>query len=105
MSSRKRTRRHFSADEQVATLKRHLVGKVAVSGLCDELDLQPRVFYRWQQEFFDRGAAAFASDDHRECTRLTRRIDQLEGKLSRRNEVLSELMGEHLPPRKSAGEL
>ena len=55
MSSEKRRRRHFSADEKVAILKRHLVDKVAVSDLCDELDLQPRVFYRWQQEFFERG--------------------------------------------------
>ena len=105
MSSKKRTRRHFSADEKVATLKRHLVDKVPVSDLCDELDLQPRVFYRWQQEFFERGAAAFASDDHRESTRLTRRVDQLEGKLQLKNEVLAELMEEHLLLKKSAGEL
>ena len=40
-----RSRRHFSADEKVAVLKRHLLDKVAVSELCDELELQPRVFY------------------------------------------------------------
>ena len=27
--------------------------------LCDELGLQPTVFYRWQKEFFENGAAAF----------------------------------------------
>ncbi len=26
---------------------------------CDELGLQPTVFYRWQKEFFENGAAAF----------------------------------------------
>ncbi len=105
MSTKKRTRRNFSADEKVATLKRHLVDKIAVSDLCDELDLQPRVFYRWQQEFFERGAAAFASDGKRESTQLARRVEQLESKLSLKNEVLSELMEEHLLLKKSAGEL
>jgi len=27
--------------------------------LCDELRLQPTVFYRWQKEFFENGASAF----------------------------------------------
>ncbi|MEO8592643.1 MAG: helix-turn-helix domain-containing protein [Candidatus Solibacter sp.] len=29
-----------------------------VSKLCDELGLPPTVFYRWQKEFFENGAAA-----------------------------------------------
>ena len=27
-----------------------------ISKLCDELGLQPTVFYRWQKEFFENGA-------------------------------------------------
>jgi hypothetical protein len=34
--------------------------KVPVSDLCDELGLQPTVFYRWQKEFFENGAASFS---------------------------------------------
>jgi len=34
----------------VAILRRHLLDKVAVSDLCEELGLQPTVFYRWQKE-------------------------------------------------------
>ncbi len=29
---------------------------VPISDLCDELALQPTVFYRWQKEFFENGA-------------------------------------------------
>jgi len=29
---------------------------VPISDLCDELGLQPTVFYRWQKEFFENGA-------------------------------------------------
>jgi len=32
---------------------------VPISDLCDERGLQPTVFYRWQEEFFENGAAAF----------------------------------------------
>jgi len=30
-----------------------------ISKLCDEVGLQPTVFYRLQKEFFENGAAAF----------------------------------------------
>jgi hypothetical protein len=40
-------------------LKRHLVDKELISSLCAELALQPTVFYGWQKEFFENGAAAF----------------------------------------------
>jgi transposase-like protein len=43
-------RKHFTPEEKVAILRRHLVDKVPVSGLCEELGLRPTVFYRWQKE-------------------------------------------------------
>ncbi len=52
-------RKHFTPEEKVAILKRHLVDKVPVAEQCEELGLRPTVFYRWQKEFFDNGAAAF----------------------------------------------
>ena len=55
----KKARKHYTAEEKVASLRRHLVAKEPVSKLCDELALQPTVFYRWQKEFFENGAAAF----------------------------------------------
>jgi len=41
-------RRHFSGADKVAILKRHLINKVPVSDLCDELGLQVNQFYQWQ---------------------------------------------------------
>ena len=52
-------RRHFAGTEKVAILKRHLIDKVPVSNLCDELDLYPNQFYAWLKEFFENGHAAF----------------------------------------------
>jgi transposase len=55
----KKQRKHYTPDEKVAILRRHLLDKEPISTLCDELGLQPTVFYRWQKEFFENGAAAF----------------------------------------------
>ena len=53
------TRRHFSPEEKVAVLRRHLLEKVPVSDLCDQLSIAPTLFYRWQKEFFENGHLAF----------------------------------------------
>jgi transposase-like protein len=55
----KKQRKHYTPEEKVAILRRHLVEGVPISDLCDELGLQPTVFYRWQKESFENGAAAF----------------------------------------------
>ena len=54
----KRERKQYTAEEKVAILRRHFLERVPVSDLCEELNLQPTVFYRWQKEFFENGAAA-----------------------------------------------
>jgi transposase len=52
----KKQRKHYTPEEKVAILRRHLVEGVPISDLCDELGLQPTMFYRWQKEFFENGA-------------------------------------------------
>jgi transposase len=42
----RKERKHFTPEEKVAILRRHLVDKVPVSELCEELGLRPTVFYR-----------------------------------------------------------
>src|SRR5512141_948748 len=49
----KKQRKHYTPEEKVAILRRHLLDKEPISKLCDELGLQPTVFYRWQKEFFE----------------------------------------------------
>ena len=90
-------------EENVRILKRHLVDKVPVSNLCDELGLQPSVFYRWQTEFFERGAQAFAQPIDSHQRKQEQRIKELEEKLQRKHEVLSELIEEHVQPKKILG--
>lgn len=100
---RKRTK--YTAEEKVLILRRHFIDGVAVSDLCDEMGLQPTVFYRWQKQFFENGASAFERVNGRKQNGLERRNAELEEKLRRKNEVLSELMEEHVQLKKSLGEL
>jgi transposase len=101
----RKERKHFTPEEKVATLRRHLVDKEPVSELCEELGLRPTVFYRWQKELFENGAAAFQSQERprREVEEKQKRIEFLEKKVQTKDEVLAELMAEHIALKKSLG--
>ena len=100
-------RRHSADPEKVAILKRHLIDKVPISDLCDELHLYPNQIYDWLKKFFENGHLAFANDRKSKADEdvKERRIEQLEAKLTRKNEVLSELMEEHTLLKKERGEI
>lgn len=101
----RKKRHNYTAQEKVNILKRHLIDKVPVSDLCDQYRLQPTVFYGWQKQFFENGASALEKENNGKKRVIERRIKQLEEKLSRKNEVLSELMEEHVKLKKELGEL
>jgi transposase len=101
----KKTRKHYSGEEKVAILRRHLLEQEPVSKLCDELGLQPTVFYRWQKEFFENGASAFQTKARADHQAERERIEFLEKKIQRKDEVLAELMAEHIALKKELGEL
>jgi transposase-like protein len=48
-------RRRFSEKKKVEILRRHLLEGEALSDVCDEYDLSPSQFYRWQKKFFEYG--------------------------------------------------
>ena len=101
------TRRHVPVAERVAAVKRHLLEGTPVSTLCDELGIKPSVFYSWQRLLFENAHLAFdngrkvkAVEDNKD-----KKIEHLEAKLRRKNEVLAELMEEHTQLKKNLGEL
>ena len=102
-----RQRRHFADHDKVAILKRHLIDKVPVSDLCDELQLYPNQFYDWLKKFFENGHLAFANGRKAKAVEDAQqtKIQQLEAKLTRKNEVMAELMEAHTQLKKDLGEL
>jgi transposase-like protein len=101
----RKERKHYTAEEKVAILRRHLLDKMLVSDLCEELGLPPTVFYRWQKEFFENGAAAFQGKSRPDQQAEQQRIEFLEKKIQTKDEVLAELMAEHIAQKKGLGEL
>jgi transposase len=99
-------RRHFAGTEKVAILKQHLVDKIPVSDLCDQHDIYPNQFYGWLKDFFENGHVAF--DNGRKAKAVEdakdKKIQQLEAKLVRKNEVMAELMEAHTELKKNLGE-
>src|SRR5450755_3939321 len=101
----KKQRKHYTPEKKVAILRRHLLDKEPISKLCDELGLQPTVFYRWQKEFLENGESAFEQKRPTNHSAEQERIAYLEKKIQTKDEVLAELMAEHVALKKEIGEL
>ena len=100
-----RKRKQYRGEEKLAILRKHLLEGVAVSDICDEHDLQPTVFYRWQKQLFEEGAVVFRRPNDTEAKKLQRQVIQLEEKLVKKNEVLGELLEEYVALKKDLGAL
>jgi len=103
-----RSRKHRPAQQKASALKKHLVEKVPVSDVCEEIGLQPSVFYTWQKQLFDNADKAFegtrGGGNARE-RELEAKIAALEAKLARKDAVIAEISEEHVKLKKELGEL
>lgn len=99
----RKKRKNYTPEEKIKILKIHLVNERPVSEICDQYDLQPTVFYRWQKQLFEKGASAFENNHDRTEKRLKQKIENLEEKINKKNEVLGELMEAHIELKKSLG--
>ena len=97
-------KRHFTAQQKVQILREHLIDKVPVSQLCQKHQIQPTLLYAWQKTFFENGTAAFERQWSRFRVSVEqKKLEQLEAKLQRKDEVLAELMTEHIMLKKVLG--
>jgi len=97
----RKKRYNYNPDEKVLILKRPLIGREAISDLCDEYQLKPQIFYGWQKQFFEKGSLALIRESQTGKQQAeAKRIVELEEKLRRKHEVLSELLEEHIQLKK-----
>lgn len=101
----KKERRHWSAAEKVKLLRQHLIERTPVSKICEEARLAPSLFHKWQEQLFQNGTLALEGKRGPECTQDQDRIVKLELKMRQKDEVLAELMAEHLTLKKELGQL
>ena len=93
----KNGRRKFTGEEKMALLRLHLIEKMPVSDVCDQAGINPTLFYRWQKELFEHGAAVFGRrGDDGQHRRLEDKVAALEKKLANKDEVIGEIMESHV---------
>lgn len=103
----KRSRRQHRPEEKLAILKEHLVDHKPVSEVCERHGVQPSLFYYWQRQLFENGAAAFAPTSRVASSRdqqQAARIERLEAKLARKDAVIAEISEDLVQLKKDLGE-
>lgn len=95
-------RRHWSAEEKTKLLRRHLIEKLPIAKICEEAKLAPSLFHKWQEQLFMNAPVALADRRAPDRSQDQQRIEKLEQKIQQKNEVLAELMGEHVALKKSS---
>ena len=90
-------------------MRRHLLEQVPVSDLCDELGIHATQYYAWQKQLFENASVVFErkvnkANARRQQDAQQRKIAALEEKLQKKNEVVAELLEEHVQLKKELGD-
>jgi transposase len=101
----KKERRNWSAEDKTRLLRRHLIERVPISKICEDENLAPSLYHRWQEQLFSNAAAALEGKRGPEKAKDQLRIEKLEQRMRQKDEVLAELMMEHVALKKELGEL
>jgi transposase len=100
------TRRNFTPDQKALIVRRHLSGTEPISNLADELAIQPSQIHYWVKQVLDQAERAFQYGPGRPPRTeqvKDRKIERLQAKLIQKNEVIAELVEEHVKLKKSLG--
>jgi transposase len=101
------SRRHFSVSQKAQIVRRHISDKEPVSKLADEFGLQPSQIHTWVKQVLDQAERALERSAGRppRMERLQAKlVERLQTKLVQKNEVIAELMQEHVQLKKELGE-
>ena len=102
-------RKILTPEQKISIIREHMIEKVAVSDLCDKHGISVVNFYKWQKQLFENGAVAFnrktnSANAKRQDDANAAKVAKLEAKLQQKNEVIAELLQEHVELKKALGE-
>lgn len=102
----KKSRRQHSPGDKVRILRLHLLEGRPISELCEAEGIHPTLFYQWQKTFFEKGSAAFENgrSPSRIFAQVEVKLQALEGKLRRKDEVIALIMEDLVRTKKDLGE-
>lgn len=96
-------RRSFNPEQKAEIVMAHLVDSVPISEICEQHQINPNLFYRWQAEFRQIAAAAFRKDDVRKQKTEQRKVDQLEEQLQKKDGIIAYVTTELMKSKKRMG--
>ena len=96
---RRRTRRHYSAEDKIRIVLEGLRGEDSIAELCRREGINSNVYYRWSKEFLEAGKKRLAGDTVREAT--TDEVKTLRSEASALKEALAESVLENRLLKKS----
>jgi transposase-like protein len=86
-----------------------MVGKVPVSDLCNELGLQPSLFYQWQRQAMENLASALSgpapSGPSVRERELGKQVARLQERVAKKDAVIAEISAEYVNLKKELGDL
>ena len=102
-------RKFLTPEQKIAIVREHLLEGIPVSALVDKHKIHAVQFYQWQKLLFEEGAVVFerkpnSHNVRRQESAKDEKIEQLEAKIKSKNDVMAELLEEHIKLKKERGE-
>ncbi len=102
--SKRAKRRRFTVEQKSKVVVEHLQDKKPVSAICEELGIHPNQYYEWQRHALGNLGSVFERDTKKLKQKHSDEVSQFEDKLAKKDEVIVELLSEHIALKKSLGE-
>lgn len=96
---RRRTRKHYSAEDKIRIVIEGLRGEDSISALCRREGINANLYYRWSKEFLEAGKKRLAGDTVREAS--SEEVKELRAETLSLKEALAETVLENRLLKKS----
>ena len=96
---KRRTRRHFGAEDKIRIVLQGLRGEESIAEICRKEGLHQNLYYRWSKEFLEAGKKRLAGDTVREAG--SDEVKAIRSEAAQLKEALAEAMLENRLLKKS----
>ncbi len=96
---RRKTRKHYSAEEKIRVVLAGLRGEESIASLCRQEGISESLYYSWSKEFLEAGKRRLAGDTARHAT--SPEVKDLRTESADLKEVVAELTLENRLLKKS----
>lgn len=96
---RRKTRKHYSAEEKIRIVLAGLRGEESIAALCRREGIAESLYYSWSKEFLEAGKKRLAGDTARQATSCE--VKELRAEATALKEAVADLMLENRLLKKS----